>query len=504
MSWLQRTFPKVFGPEIPPAQLEVAVKTAGEAFGDPAAREQAYGLLAGVLPFGTPPRRGTRELIMLYSASPWLRAIVGRVAASVADTDWQVLKVRDSQGKAIRPTTLQRAHGETRHKMLKRLQRDGQAKAEPQLDHPMIEFLQAGNPVMSARTVHYLTQVYLELKGEAYWLIERWDSGPLQGLPRYAWPIPPYWVLMTPTVGNPSYRIGYNAWQVNIPETEIVAWVEPDPAQPYGRGAGIAQSLTDELSADEHASKLVESSLVNRNLPAAIVSMEGGDKSEAERIKRDWSQKYRGVLKAFQTHFTNSKINVATLSQSFVDMQVLELRTQFRDNFLEAWGYPKELLGIMESANRSVVDVVDFFAEKHVTRPRREMWRQVLQHRLMPEYDERGLVEYVDTVPADREFQLKTMQARPAAFDDDEVRELAGYEPMPEADVDEAADPQSSLNGAQVESLLSILNLVATGQLPRDSAAALIQSAFALSPEATESILGTIGNGFVPAPQPDP
>lgn len=58
---------------------------------------------------------------------------------------------------------------------------------------------------------------------------------------------------------------------------------------------------------------------------------------------------------------------------------------------------------------------------------------------------------------------------------------------------------ETALNGAQVESLLTIVGQVAAGQLPRDSAVEIIVAAFGLSREQADKILGSVGAGFVPA-----
>jgi 2'-5' RNA ligase len=66
---------------------------------------------------------------------------------------------------------------------------------------------------------------------------------------------------------------------------------------------------------------------------------------------------------------------------------------------------------------------------------------------------------------------------------------------------------QQALNGAQVSSLVEVLNLVASGQLPRSSAVELIVAAFPVTREMAESILGEIGQGFEPekpAPKENP
>src|SRR5947207_728560 len=45
------------------------------------------------------PRKGVRELLRVYRESPWLRAIVGKIARHTADTDWFVMAKKGGQGK---------------------------------------------------------------------------------------------------------------------------------------------------------------------------------------------------------------------------------------------------------------------------------------------------------------------------------------------------------------------------------------------------------------------
>lgn len=64
------------------------------------------------------------------------------------------------------------------------------------------------------------------------------------------------------------------------------------------------------------------------------------------------------------------------------------------------------------------------------------------------------------------------------------------------ADRDDIQD--SALNGAQVASLLEIVQLVAAGQIPRDAALGIIKHAFLVDDATAETMLGTAGLGFVP------
>jgi len=68
----------------------------------------------------------------------------------------------------------------------------------------------------------------------------------------------------------------------------------------------------------------------------------------------------------------------------------------------------------------------------------------------------------------------------------------------------EAVDPQTALNGAQVTAMLEVVQAVVMGQLPRESAIAIISSAFPVDVKTAELILGDVGKGFVPVQQATP
>ena len=68
---------------------------------------------------------------------------------------------------------------------------------------------------------------------------------------------------------------------------------------------------------------------------------------------------------------------------------------------------------------------------------------------------------------------------------------------------EEHADPERSLNGAQVTSLLEVVSRVAHNELPRETGVAIITAAFPISSDLAERIMGTVGQGFTPAaPEP--
>jgi phage gp29-like protein len=61
------------------------------------------------------------------------------------------------------------------------------------------------------------------------------------------------------------------------------------------------------------------------------------------------------------------------------------------------------------------------------------------------------------------------------------------------------AAQDTALNGAQVASLLQVIQAVANGQLPRDAGIAIIKRAFNVDDAGATELMGSVGAGFVPA-----
>lgn len=170
----------------------------------PAAKEMPQSLAAAAISRGgTPPQRGTTEILRAYSTMPWLRAVVQKVAKSVGSTTWRLFVVRGGDGRATSAPWLQRAGYAVRRRVIDVARKQG--TLEEIEAHPLLDLLAGGNEKFSGGMVVQLTQAHLDLVGEAFWLIERNRAGK----PAALWPLPPDWVRGTPAPGRgglPSER----------------------------------------------------------------------------------------------------------------------------------------------------------------------------------------------------------------------------------------------------------------------------------------------------------
>ena len=216
------------------------------------------------------------------------------------------------------------------------------------------------------------TQLHIDIVGESFWIKER--NG--LGAPVSFWPLPPHWIQATPTPSQRYYTVAFSAWHGDIPDTEILWFCDPDPANPYGRGTGFARALADELETDEFAARHVRMTFVNRARPdmivwpeetksdAAVINVEN-----AQRLAERWRAEHQGFWRAALPFFASRKLGVYEFGQNFQELQLTELRKHERDIIIQTFGMPPEELGIIENSNRATIDASDYLFKKNLIVP---------------------------------------------------------------------------------------------------------------------------------------
>jgi hypothetical protein len=91
---------------------------------------------------------------------------------------------------------------------------------------------------------------------------------------------------------------------------------------------------------------------------------------------------------------------------------------------------PPEIAGILDSSNRSTVDASHYIMQKYAVVPRLEVLRRAMQKQLVPEFDDKLIIEYDNPVPGDKEYELSVVKAFPHIVDVDELRGMIDREPI--------------------------------------------------------------------------
>lgn len=372
------------------------------------------------------PRRGDKELLELYSRSPWLRSATDKISFKTASVGWKLYVNRNSNGDPVQNAKLKRASFDKRQKIIKQ-----DEDLEEITEHPLLDALDDMNEQMIGLQGRQITQTYLDLIGKVYWLKER-NS---QGMPINLYPLNPEWVKRN-EAGTGYWVTLPGGWTGTVPYEDIVMFNDPDPVNPYSEGVGLGNSLDDEIATDEMASRYTKNFFYNSARPDILVY---GDmkRNDAERLKADWRNKLRGFKNAYEPYFMPSgdRLEVQELSQSFNDMELVDLRKFERNTIIQVFGIPPEVLGIIENSNRATIDTADTIMAKYVIIPRLELQRAVLQQRLVPDYDDRLVLDYDNPVPEDKEYKKELMKNHQWAFSKNEIRMAAGEEPVDDGDV---------------------------------------------------------------------
>lgn len=368
-----------------------------------------------------PPRMTTKRYLESYNTMPWLRAVVHRIAYTVASTPWTL---HVDTGQAIssraRAKRLTSPHFKTRQQAIQVSRQAGELESIE--DHPLLDLIDFSNGFFTGLTTRMLTQIHLEIVGEAFWIIERDEAG----VPSEIWPLPPHWVKDTPDPAHPFFNVQFNSAVFDIPVTEVVWFYSPRPEDPYRRGSGLMEALGDELETDELTAKYLKQFFFNGARPDTIISMVGQKDTSRKRAEMHWNQRHQGFWRAFKPFFTSRSVDVKTLGHQHEQMQLVPLRDFERNTIIQVAGVPPEILGILKDANRASMVVAEQLFAKQVVMPRMELMREVMQVILAPQFGEGLFLGFENPIPDDADFELKAATAAPWSRTVDEWRHLQG------------------------------------------------------------------------------
>lgn len=437
------------------------------------------GILDGLLRsgVGTPPLINTRSILEGYDTMPWLRACSDKIGTALGMTDWRlyavgkapaapaegaalpagpaytfriddlaratgeaVERLMASKLRAIRgqlepwaqhDRILQRQYGKPRWKRLDALRRQG--LLQEIAEHPFYDALERPNPFMDRMGLIKLTETGLDLVGDAFWLKQR----NVAGVPVGYWPLPPHWVVETPTPVRPRFRVSWAGWQRDIPETEVRWFHESAPVHPYERGSGVGFALGDELEIDEYLAKMTKQMFFNDADPKWIFAGgEGTSVEEMRRLERDFLNKNQGFWRKFKPYFLagggdDIHKRIHEFQRPTMEQLVYPgLRKAQRDIVIQTYGAPPELFGITENSNRATVEAAEYLFSRWVVLPRGERLRGALQAEVALEYDARLVLDFPSPVEEDKTYELDVRKAAPWAWDADEWRHRGGDMPL--------------------------------------------------------------------------
>lgn len=346
-----------------------------------------------------PPERNTYDWIKMFSKSPRL-AVVERIASDLSFATGKLYVVgSDGDESEI-----------TRHSFL-------DFWAQP---NPLHEF--------SAAALWRLEEIYLLLKGEGYFVIEKDPAG----RPAELWPVPTHWVIMTPYLGHPYYTVKTTSGSImDVSVDDMFVMKDINPLDPFLRGLGQAEAIADEVEIDEYAAQFQKRFFYNDATPNIIVSMPGSSDEQRKRFRAEWLERFKGVFKSHGIATTGGDISIQKVVESMKDMDMVNGRTFIRNATLEHFGVPREIMGITESSNRATSEAAQFIYAQNVLMPNLRRREEAINNQIIPYFGNDLVWRFDDIIPRNQEFDkaLGIDGWNAGLLTKDEAREKLGMPP---------------------------------------------------------------------------
>jgi HK97 family phage portal protein len=254
--------------------------------------------------------------------------------------------------------------------------------------HPALDLWNKPNPFMPGQQFRERFSQHIELVGETDWVLSTVRMGG-RNVPYEMWPVRPD--RITPVEDPFEFIKGYiytspDGEQIPLETHEVLRVMMPNPADPY-RGLGPVQSIMMDLDSSRYSAEWNRNFFLNSAEPGGIIQVpETLNDPEFNRLRDQWDASHKGVNKAHRVAIIEQGATWASNSFSQRDMQFAELRTVSRDVIMEAFGYPKAMLGITEDVNRANAEAAEYVYAKYRQTPRLDRIKGTLNNDLLPMY----------------------------------------------------------------------------------------------------------------------
>lgn len=273
-----------------------------------------------------------------------------------------------------------------------KLFRDRKGSPEEITDHDILRPLRTPNPFDSEYDVKEATYSFLDLTGDAYWLMEggrAQDFGP----PEEIHVLKPWRVKPQP---DPEMRVsGYSyekegrkrsfTWQ------EVIHFRYFSPTKDLlGQGSMEAGTLAaiSELYSIEFNNNFFKN---GATLAGVLKSEDDIPPATMKRLLDDFNRDHRGAHKAWKVKGLSSGLDFKEIQQSHKDMLFAELRQVNREEILMVYGVPPVILTLLDGAtyNNATEQVGQFWKTTMLPKMKKQIARLNLDY--TPRWGEPGL-----------------------------------------------------------------------------------------------------------------
>ena len=355
------------------------------------------------------------EKQVLKQFKSWLFTCATINGSSVASVPLHLYAVTDSKGEE---KSFLHKYKDVSQKQLKYLQGGKNLKAMSKLrraenvveivDHPLLDLLENVNNYNNHFESIELSQIYLDMIGNAYWYVIKDELG----VPREIWVLPSQFMTVVADRDPKKFIKGYLFGEKTIEDKnlvkflpeEIIHFKNPNPnSQFYGKGS--AQAVLRAVNRLDKMDISESARLENMGRPDFAVKYNGGkiDSKDLKKIEKAWNNAFGGPGRAGKVKVMDEDWSLDALGFAPKDMEYLSGRVCTLKEIAGAFGIPYSMLDTSDS-KKATSELGLYWHSKNAIMPRVKRIEEKLNERLIPMFDDSGkmFIAFEDVVPEDK------------------------------------------------------------------------------------------------------
>ncbi len=310
----------------------------------------------------------------------------------------------------------------------------GARQIEEVVDHPLLTLLRKVNTTHNAFELWELTQLYLEVHGAAYWLLQEDDT---LGIPAEIWILPSQ--NMTPRRATESQEIvDYYEYRgaggvTRYDPADVIRFQLPDPRDPYTGGLSPLRACFEQAALSSEFAAMKRAVYDNTGVPSVVLSpaeVIGAD--ERDRLEEQWERKFRRGGSG-RVLVAESGVRVDVLSHSMGDLAALADLKATKEDIANAFHVPLPFLS--GDTNLANMQAADHLHRALAILPRLRRRDEKLNEQLIPHYDPSGrlFLASEDPTPQEQARVLRQQESdlRFGVRTVNEIRAERGLPPVP-------------------------------------------------------------------------
>jgi len=278
------------------------------------------------------------------------------------------------------------------------------------MDHPFLQLMQNVNCTMNRFDLWELTELYLELTGNAYWYMVRDE---LTKLPAEIWVLNSRNMRVVAgekdLVGGYVYHVG-GVSRVPFDPDEIVHFKFPNPKNMY-YGYSPLMAVAEAVVLYKDISEFERTLIENNARPEAVLTTDQQlTKEQYKMLKDQFEESYGGKTRKGKTILLQKGLTYNPITMLPKDIAYAMGRKMSREEIMAAYGVPMSKV-TSENVNLANANVGEQQYMRDTITPRLRRIEEKINEKIMPIYDENLFVAYDDILPVDRDFQLKVRES---------------------------------------------------------------------------------------------